>query len=804
MRICWERSEMTFMKLVGVLACSVLIGACASSGDGGSGDCRIGEARPCAASSKTAADWLSDFPPESNPASIARAAAEQILSTSQKCYKPKGYEGGTYQGRIHYSYVGAWVGALDAAQAMGDGELAERLIRHFEPVLSGPMQDLQNRKNHVDFTVFGALPLAIYNINGDRRCLDLGLSYADIQWTPPSEDTLAAHHAFPLERQQDLWKRGYTPQTRLWIDDMYMITILQLEAYRATGDRKYIDRAAKEMCLYLDELQIADGEFAGLFYHAPDVPFFWGRGDGWMAAGMALVLKGLPQDSEYRPRILRGYRLMMSALLKFQRKDGMWSQLINEPEAAWPESSGTAMFTFGMVTGVAHGWLCPDTYGPAVRKAWMSLCTYVDAYGNIGEVCTGTGKRNDRQYYLDRPRTKGDLHGQAPLLWTAAALLEGARKDPAKWRPGWGATVAVVNPVGIVRTETVSVPWSKLGLKSSYDALRVFDVAAGKAIPHQNDVDGSNLLFSVELNRFERREYVVFSDGVKLVAPADQSVVCWSGYLPERMDDYAWENDRFGARAYGPALMQPPPKGQGMTSSGLDIFNKCTSYPVLEKWLKYRPKGGPSYHKNSGEGMDSYAVGAGRGCGGVAARSADGKWLYSANWAECRTLQIGPVRCEFELVYEGWGGLGRERRRVTLDRGQSLAKMTASFERLPDGVLVGPGVDISAGRRHDGDMKFSAQDGWIANFEPQDGWNGSIMTAVALDPSAGPAEASMDGESSFVLLVNPDSAAKSFTYYAGANWTGQKRYMDAAAWHGYVQDFAFGLRNPLKISVKKK
>lgn len=166
MRICWERSEMTFMKLVGVLACSVLIGACASSGDGGSGDCRIGEARPCAASSKTAADWLSDFPPESNPASIARAAAEQILSTSQKCYKPKGYEGGTYQGRIHYSYVGAWVGALDAAQAMGDGELAERLIRHFEPVLSGPMQDLQNRKNHVDFTVFGALPLAIYNITG--------------------------------------------------------------------------------------------------------------------------------------------------------------------------------------------------------------------------------------------------------------------------------------------------------------------------------------------------------------------------------------------------------------------------------------------------------------------------------------------------------------------------------------------------------------------------------------------------------------------------------------------------------------
>lgn len=804
MEVTRRGNEMDFIRLAGALACSVLVGACASSVDAVHDGGNAGEPRRCAVSSKTAADWLSDFPSEANPASIARAAAEQLLSTSQECYRPRGYEGGAYKGRVHYSYVGTWVGALDAAQAMGDAQLSERLTRHFEPILAGPMQHLQNKKNHVDFTVFGALPLAIYNVNGDKRCLDLGLSYADIQWTPPSEDTLAAHHAFPLERQQAFWEKGYTPQTRLWIDDMYMITILQLEAYRATGDRKYIDRAAKEMCLYLDELQIKDGEFAGLFYHAPDVPFFWGRGDGWMAAGMALVLKGLPQDSEYRPRIMKGYRLMMSALHRFQRKDGMWSQLIDEPDTAWPESSGTAMFTFAIVTGLTHGWLCPESYGPAARKAWIALCSYVDDYGNIREVCTGTGKRNDHQYYLDRPRTKGDLHGQAPLLWTAAALLEGARKAPAKWRPGYGPTVTVANPVGVARTETVSVPWSELGIKSSWETLRVFDIAAGKAIPHQNDVSGSNLLFSVRLDRFERREYAVFPDGSKLVAPADLSVVCWSGYLPERMDDYAWENDCFGARAYGPALMQPAPKGQGLTTSGIDVFNKCTASPVLEKWLRYRPKGGPSYHKNSGEGMDNYVVGPGRGCGGIGARGADGKWAYSANWAESRTLQVGPVRCEFELTYGGWGGFGKERRHVTLDRGQSLAKMTVSFENLPNGTMVGPGVDISAKRRHDGDVKLSAQDGWVANFEPQDGWNGAIMTAVALDPSVGPADVAMDGEASLTLLVSPEAASKSFTYYAGANWTGQKRFADAAAWHDYVRDFAFCLRNPIKISVKRK
>ena len=91
-----------------------------------------------------------------------------------------------------------------------------------------------------------------------------------------------------------------------------MITAAQAQAYRATGDRKYIDRAAREMVVYLDELQKPNG----LFYHAPDVPFFWGRGNGWMAAGMAELLRSLPQDSPQRPRIMEGYKLMMSSLLE--------------------------------------------------------------------------------------------------------------------------------------------------------------------------------------------------------------------------------------------------------------------------------------------------------------------------------------------------------------------------------------------------------------------------------------------------------------------------------------------------------
>jgi rhamnogalacturonyl hydrolase YesR len=141
-----------------------------------------------------------------------------------------------------------------------------------------------------------------------------------------------------------------------------------------------------------------------------------------MAAGTAELLRSMPQDNPDRPRILEGYRKMMAALLSYQADDGMWRQLIDD-EGAWPETSGTGMFAFAMITGIKQGWLDAETYGPAARKAWLALVSYIDAAGDVRDVCEGTNKKADRQYYLDRKRVTGDLHGQAPVIWCATALL---------------------------------------------------------------------------------------------------------------------------------------------------------------------------------------------------------------------------------------------------------------------------------------------------------------------------------------------------------------------------------------------
>jgi rhamnogalacturonyl hydrolase YesR len=250
--------------------------------------------------------------------------------------------------------------------------------------------------------VEGIVPLQIYRTTGDERYLKVGLSFADSQWENPLED-------------------GLTSQTRWWIDDMYMVGMLQMQAYRATGDAKYADRAALQLTAYIKRLQQPNG----LFFHGPEFHYHWGRGNGWVASSMAEVLKSLPSGHPSRPELLDGYRKMMAALVKFQSDNGMWRQLIDY-EYAWAESSCTAMFAYAMTVGVHQGWLEAAVYGPAVEKAWKALCAHVDREGNVREICIGTGQVDDIEFYLNRPRTLGDFHGQAPLLWLIGERLEKA------------------------------------------------------------------------------------------------------------------------------------------------------------------------------------------------------------------------------------------------------------------------------------------------------------------------------------------------------------------------------------------
>lgn len=334
-----------------------------------------------------------NWPAGASPKEIGKRVAENFVA------RKLDFETNPKREYVIYPEVCSWYGSLTVAQLIKDDDLKKRLIEKFNYLLTPEGAKRISPNAHVDYRVFGAVPLEIYMQTKDRKYLELGKSLADKQWEKTTPD-------------------GITAEARYWIDDMYMIPAVQVQAYRATGDAKYLDRAAITMAAYLDKLQQPNG----LFYHAPDSPFFWGRGDGWVAAGMTELLRSLPKKHPRHARILDGYRKMMASLLKFQGEDGLWKQLIDHPEA-WAETSGTAMFTFAMITGVKNGWLQQKTYGPAARKAWLGLVKHVDQDANVTDVCVGTNKGYTVQYYLDRPRKTGDLHGQSPVLWCATALL---------------------------------------------------------------------------------------------------------------------------------------------------------------------------------------------------------------------------------------------------------------------------------------------------------------------------------------------------------------------------------------------
>jgi len=349
---------------------------------------------------------LKHWPAKKSPQEIGTRIAEKFLKTAHSRYGNTHPEVPPTQ--ITYPDVCAWLGGMWFAEVTRDKPLFDRFEARFAPLFDVE-KNLQPKANHVDNCVFGAVPLELYLQTREQKYLDLGLFYADGQWTLPEN---------PKPEEKEWADRGYSWQTRIWIDDMFMITAVQAQAYRATGDRKYIDRAAKEMLLYLDKIQLPNG----LFYHSPETHYSWGRGNGWMAAGMAEILRSLPENHPDRSKIMTGYLKMMAALLKYQEPDGMWKQIIDDP-AAWKETSGTAMFTYAMITGVRQGWLDKKIYGAAARKGWLALITYINANDELTEVCEGTNIKNDHDYYLQRKRIVGDLHGQAPLLWCATALI---------------------------------------------------------------------------------------------------------------------------------------------------------------------------------------------------------------------------------------------------------------------------------------------------------------------------------------------------------------------------------------------
>ena len=294
-----------------------------------------------------------------------------------------------------YKSACEWYGALGVAKLTANQALLDSLVTKFDSFKPDFVQLMTDGKSEVDRYIFGIVPLSIYLETGDASYMPLGTEVADVQQE--------------------------TNQTRNAIDDMFMMTGLQVQAYRATKDIKYLDFMAGTMVTYLK-----DQQENGLFFHNTfQAPVHWARGNGWFAAGMAEMMRELPETHQHYETIKTGYMNMMNGLLPYQLDSGLWAQVIDMPDDPnnWGESSGSAMFTYAMITGVKLGILDAGTFMPVIDKAWTGLQEKINENGDVTDVCVGTWYEATPEEYMAKQRLVGDGHGQAPVLWIAAELL---------------------------------------------------------------------------------------------------------------------------------------------------------------------------------------------------------------------------------------------------------------------------------------------------------------------------------------------------------------------------------------------
>lgn len=378
--------------------------------------------------------------------------------------------------------------------------------------------------------------------------------------------------------------------------------------------------------------------------------------------------------------------------------------------------------------------------------------------------------------------------------------------------------VTVANPLNLARpAETITVPWHAVEQAipgALLQHLAVID-SAGRSLPYQvtniapEAKDPKNLGVAYGVLIFQHD----FAAGEKSatftvqpigdVAPVFPSKV-FARYVPERLDDFAWENDKIGHRIYGPALEAPDKAKTGkevLVSSGIDVWCKRVSYLIVDRWYN---KGHDHYHKDEGEGMDMYSVGTSRGCGGT------GIWnghalAVGGNYRTWKVLANGPIRAIFEVTYAPWAVGGQriaETKRFTVDAGHNLDRIESTFA-----VVEGKRSDLTVGiglTKHSADLNQDAQVEYTAKPDASSIalWvlhktEGSLGTAVIVpeESFAGFAEDARNK-----LILARAVPGQPLRYYAGAGWSKAGEFTTKQSWDDYIAHCAACIRTPVRVS----
>ncbi|MEO6916068.1 MAG: glycoside hydrolase family 88 protein [Chitinophagaceae bacterium] len=579
-----------------------------------------------------------------------------------------------------------------------------------------------------------------------------------------------------------------------WCDALYMGPPMLAYLSTATGQRKYLDIADKlwwrsanylydpsEQLFFRDSRYFKKKENNGR-------KVFWSRGNGWVIAGITRILNNMPAGYPSRKGYEKIFKQMARRIAALQQPDGTWHASLLDPKS-FPikETSGTAFFTYALAWGVNNGFLSYKEYYPVIQKAWTALNACIHENGKLGFVQV-PGAAPEQVTFEDT-----EVYGVGALLLAGTELFKLSFQKQIE-----AAKITIRNLTTINRQdEMAEIKWKQLSTKNVTPTnIIVVDAKTGEEIPSQ-----------IIYNEKKLPTAVIFPSGAAAASMAYYFIrkqkpqlypsKTFGRLVPERMDDFAWENNRIAFRMYGPALQKT-----GEISSGIDIWVKKTPELIIDKWYKQN-----DYHKDHGEGLDFYGVGLTLGAGGIAPIF-NNKLFPSDNFVTYKVLANGPLRTSFQLNYKAWDADGtkvQETKTITLDAGSFLNKIDVNYTFVSEQLPVAIGIAILPGKggREWSDTKNY---GLLAYQQPEQE-NGKITLGVLVPRKCKTAEIESTEKDHYnhtgqYILQTRAKKNEVLTYYQGANWDREKTFLNFDEWTHYLKNKVVQLESPLRIELR--
>lgn len=231
----------------------------------------------------------------------------------------------------------------------------------------------------------------------DQTC---GQTYIDLYLIDKKDERIkdikaAIDGMVASERVDDWW----------WIDALQMAMPVFTRLGVMYNDTKYYDKMY-ELYNYTktkhggnglwnpeDKLWWRDKDFVPPYKEPNGEDCYWSRGNGWVVAALVRTLDMLPKSDPHYNEYMQDFKDMIEALVPIQREDGFWNVSLHDPtNYGGKETSGTALFVYGMAWGVNNGFLSAEKYNPIITKSWNAMVKdAVHKNGFLGYL-QGTGK----------------------------------------------------------------------------------------------------------------------------------------------------------------------------------------------------------------------------------------------------------------------------------------------------------------------------------------------------------------------------------------------------------------------------